>query len=62
MALSLKDTATDRLARAGRELLERFFAVTGAEVVAVTPQQATLAIGAFRAFGKGRHIRDRRAR
>ncbi len=40
---------------AGRELLERFFIFTGAEVVAVTPQQAALAIGAFRTYGKGRH-------
>jgi ribonuclease VapC len=40
---------------AGREHLERFFALTGAEIVAVTPEQATLAIGAFRMFGKGRH-------
>jgi ribonuclease VapC len=40
---------------AGRERLERFFALTGAEVVAVTAEQATLAIGAFRTFGKGRH-------
>jgi ribonuclease VapC len=44
-----------RKREAGRERLERFFALTGAEIVAVTPQQATLAIGAFRAFGKGRH-------
>jgi ribonuclease VapC len=40
---------------AGRERLERFFALTGAEVVAVTPQQATIAIDAFRRYGKGRH-------
>ena len=40
---------------AGRERLERFFALTGADVAAVTPQQATLAISAFRNFGKGRH-------
>jgi ribonuclease VapC len=40
---------------AGRERLERFFALTGAEVVAVTPQQATIAIDAFRNYGKGRH-------
>lgn len=44
-----------RKREAGRERLERFFALTGAEVVAVTPQQATLAIGAFRDYGKGRH-------
>jgi len=39
----------------GRRALERFLAVTGIEIVPVTPDQATLAIGAFRAFGKGRH-------
>ncbi len=44
-----------RKREAGREHLERFFALTGAEVVAVTPEQATLAIGAFRKYGKGRH-------
>jgi ribonuclease VapC len=40
---------------AGRERLERFFRLTGAEIVAVTPQQAETAIGAFRRFGRGRH-------
>lgn len=40
---------------AGREQLERFFALTSAEVVGVTPQHAMLAIGAIRNFGKGRH-------
>ena len=40
---------------AGRERLERFFSLTEAEIVAVTPEQASLAIGAFRSFGKGRH-------
>lgn len=44
-----------RKGEAGRERLERFFALTGAEVVAVTPQQATIAINAFRQYGKGRH-------
>jgi ribonuclease VapC len=37
---------------AGRERLERFFRLTGAEVVAVTPEHAC---EAFRQFGKGRH-------
>ena len=40
---------------AGRERLERFLALIAAEIVAVTPEQATLAIGAFRTFGRGRH-------
>ncbi len=40
---------------AGRQQLERFLALTGADIVAVTPQQAMLAIGAFRLYGKGRH-------
>lgn len=44
-----------RKGEAGRERLERFFALTGAEIVAVTVQQAELAIDAFRRFGKGRH-------
>lgn len=44
-----------RKREAGRERLERFFALTGADIVAVTPQQATLAVGAFRSYGKGRH-------
>ena len=39
----------------GRAILDRFFALTGTEIADVTPQQATLAIGAFRNFGKGRH-------
>ncbi len=45
-----------RKREAGRERLERFFALTGAEIVAVTPEQATLAISAFRTYGKGRHL------
>jgi ribonuclease VapC len=44
-----------RKREAGRARLERFFALTGAEIVAVTPQQATIAIDAFRHYGKGRH-------
>ena len=40
---------------AGRERLERFLTLSATDVVAVTPQQATLAIGAFRSYGKGRH-------
>lgn len=44
-----------RKREAGRERLERFLALTEAEIVAVTPEHATLAIAAFRAFGKGRH-------
>jgi ribonuclease VapC len=40
---------------AGRERLERFFRLTGTDIVAVTPQQAEIAIEAFRRFGKGRH-------
>ncbi|HLG87325.1 MAG TPA: type II toxin-antitoxin system VapC family toxin [Alphaproteobacteria bacterium] len=40
---------------AGRERLERFFRLTEAEIVAVTSEQVTLAIEAFRRYGKGRH-------
>lgn len=39
----------------GRERLERFFQLTGAEIVGVTPQQAEIAVDAFRRFGRGRH-------
>jgi ribonuclease VapC len=45
-----------RKREAGRERLERFLALTAAEVVAVTPQQAMIAIDAFRFYGKGRHL------
>ena len=44
-----------RKREAGREGLERFFQLTGAEIVAVTPQQAEIAVDAFRRFGRGRH-------
>jgi ribonuclease VapC len=40
---------------AGRRILERFLSMTAAEIVAVTPEQAMLAIDAFRTYGKGRH-------
>lgn len=40
---------------AGRELLERFFRLSGTEIVAVTPQHAEIAIDAFRRYGRGRH-------
>jgi ribonuclease VapC len=40
---------------AGQALLERFLALAGAEVAAVTPYHATIAIDAFRRYGKGRH-------
>lgn len=43
-----------RKREAGRERLERFFNLTATEIVAVTPQQAIIAIGAFRNYGKGR--------
>lgn len=44
-----------RKGEAGRERLERFFRLTGTEIVAVTPAQAEIAIEAFRRFGRGRH-------
>jgi ribonuclease VapC len=40
---------------AGRERLDRFFRLTGAEIVGVTPELAEVAVEAFRRFGKGRH-------
>jgi ribonuclease VapC len=39
----------------GRARLDRFFAFGGVEIVAVTPEQAELAVEAFRRYGKGRH-------
>ena len=44
-----------RKRQAGRERLERFFQLSGAEIIAVTPQQAEIAVGAYRRFGRGRH-------
>ena len=44
-----------RKRQAGRERLERFFQLSGAEIIAVTPQQAEIAVGAYRCFGRGRH-------
>jgi len=38
-----------------RARLERFFQLTGAEIVSVTPNHAEIAIEALRRFGKGRH-------
>jgi len=40
---------------AGRDDLELLLRDGGFDVVSVTPQQADIAIGAFRRFGKGRH-------
>jgi ribonuclease VapC len=39
----------------GRRLLDRFLALSGADIVPVTAQQAEAACDAFRQFGKGRH-------
>jgi ribonuclease VapC len=44
-----------RKREAGRERLERFFRLTGAEIVGVMPQHAEIAVDAFRRFGRGRH-------
>lgn len=44
-----------RKGEAGRIDLERLLNDGDVEVVAVTPQQAMIAIEAFRTFGKGRH-------
>jgi ribonuclease VapC len=40
---------------AGRADLDRFLERADIEIVSVTPQHATLAVEAFRRFGKGRH-------
>jgi len=39
----------------GRIRLDRFIALTGIEIVSVTPEQAELAVAAFRRYGTGRH-------
>ena len=44
-----------RKGNAGRTHLDQFIKLIDAEIVAVTPQQAEIAIEAFRRFGKGRH-------
>jgi ribonuclease VapC len=46
-----------RKGEAGRERLDRFFRLTEAEIVAVSAEQADLAVEAFRRFGRGRHGR-----
>lgn len=45
-----------RKGEAGRIHLERLLTEGEFEVVAVTPRQASIAIGAFRTYGKGRHV------
>src|SRR5438552_19052336 len=40
---------------AGRDRLDRFLRLTDPEIVAVSPEQAEIAVEAFRRFGKGRH-------
>lgn len=44
-----------RKREAGRERLDRFFQMTEPEIASVTPEQAEIAVGAFRRFGRGRH-------
>jgi ribonuclease VapC len=44
-----------RWGNAGRSGLDRFFRLTDLEIVTVTAEQAELAVGAFRRYGKGRH-------
>lgn len=44
-----------RKGEAGRQMLDRFLRLIAADIVAVTSQQAELAMEAFRQFGKGRH-------
>jgi len=44
-----------RKGNAGRERLDRFFRLTDPEIVAVTPEQAEIAVDAFGRFGRGRH-------
>lgn len=44
-----------RKGEAGREFLDRFFRLTNPEIVPATPEQAEIAVEAFRRFGRGRH-------
>jgi ribonuclease VapC len=44
-----------RKGEAGRQDLDALLAAMAAELVPISPQQADLAIEAFRRFGKGRH-------
>jgi ribonuclease VapC len=44
-----------RYGEAGRNDIERLLADVHIEIAAVTPQQAEIAIDAFRRFGRGRH-------
>jgi ribonuclease VapC len=44
-----------RKREAGRERLERFFGLTGAEIVPLTLDQVEIACHAFRRYGNGRH-------
>jgi ribonuclease VapC len=39
----------------GRQRLDRFFRLTGAEVVPMTLEQVEIACAAFRRYGRGRH-------
>ncbi|HWB50011.1 MAG TPA: type II toxin-antitoxin system VapC family toxin [Stellaceae bacterium] len=44
-----------RWGHAARSGLDRFFRLAELEIVSVTPDQAELAVDAFRRYGKGRH-------
>jgi ribonuclease VapC len=48
---SFRLSSRGRKGAAGRERLERFFHLTGADIIAVTSQQAEIAIEAFPRFG-----------
>lgn len=39
----------------GRERLDRFFRLTGAELIVATSEQVEIACEAFRRYGRGRH-------
>ncbi|MEA2775632.1 MAG: ribonuclease VapC [Acetobacteraceae bacterium] len=53
--VELSFVAEGRKGEAGRVRLNRFLALTGAEIVSITPRHAEIASDAFRRFGKGRH-------
>lgn len=53
--VELSLVAEGRAGERGRAEIEQFFADSQIEVAAATPQQAEMAIEAFRHYGKGRH-------
>ena len=55
IAMARAACGADGRGEAARDRLERCFLLTGSKIVAVTPQQARIAVDALRRFGGGRH-------